>query len=163
MTSTDEPTLADFVTSRIRELADERGYLQQGIARAAGMKPRMLQMIADGAAKLPLDQVRELASALGCGASELMRLALPQYLDRDVLALVYESANAAPQDELRRLHAWIVALEVATGPIRNRLSDLKAANQELTETITDFSSAFDEHRAELSRLSEQLTEKLPAS
>lgn len=58
MTSYDEVTLAEYVTTRITALADEKGKTLEEIADAADMKStKPLSMIATGQVRLQLDRV----------------------------------------------------------------------------------------------------------
>ena len=114
-------------------------------------------MIAQGTAKLPLDQVRQVAVGLQSVPAELMNAAIRQYLDENTLALVYESAGDEAQKQLRRLDPWIVALAVASVPMREHLANLKTASLALADLSIDCVTDFDSLREELNKLAKEVS------
>lgn len=106
----DSPSpLAIHVANRLREIAGRKEPPK--IAQDAGFRsPNMLNMIASGEAKLPLDRVEKLASALECDANELMRLALSQFMEDRVVRLILAAGASELKTDLDQLGTWLIAL-----------------------------------------------------
>jgi plasmid maintenance system antidote protein VapI len=79
---------AQFIARRVYDLQSRK--TQGEIAAAAGFKSAgMISMIISGRAKLPIERALDLAKALECEPSVLVRLALEQTLSETVLEEIF--------------------------------------------------------------------------
>ncbi len=116
--------LAKFLNTRLLELKHLKTQAQ--IAEEAGfVNPNMLTMIKQGATKLPLDRVPDLAKALDTDRALLLRLAFEQSEGSTIAAAIYEIIGE-PVTENER--GWLVEIRDASGDTDPRLtSRAKAA------------------------------------
>ncbi len=116
--------LAKFLDTRLLELKHKKTQAQ--IAEEAGfVNPNMLTMIKQGATKLPLDRVPDLARALDTDRAFLLRLALEQAEGNTAAAAIYDIIGE-PITENEK--AWLAEIRDASGDTDPRLtSRAKAA------------------------------------
>jgi plasmid maintenance system antidote protein VapI len=85
---TETSRAAQFIARRVYDLQSRK--TQGEIAAAAGFKSAgMISMIISGRAKLPIERAVDLAKALECEPSMLVRLALEQTLSETVLEEIF--------------------------------------------------------------------------
>ena len=135
----DSPSpLAIRVASLLREIAGHKELPK--IAQDAGFRSaNMLNMIASGEAKLPLDRVEKLASALECDPNELMRLALAQFMEDRVVRLILAAGAAQLQTELDQIGTWLIALATNLRLALDAMDRTNGAAQALSTMVgTDF-------------------------
>lgn len=99
-----------------------RDYISQHAAAAflstdmingePGSTNRLLRLVLDGTAKLPLDRVAETAAMISCDRHELFRLALGQFYSDGAIAM-FESLATAQLSEVEQ--AWLAAIREAAG------------------------------------------------
>ncbi len=116
--------LAKFLDMRLLELKHLKTQAQ--IAEEAGfVNANMVTMIKQGATKLPLDRVPDLATALDTDPALLLRLALEQAEGNTAAAAIYDIIGE-PITENEK--AWLVEIRDASGDTDPRLtSRAKAA------------------------------------
>lgn len=103
--------LAKYLEKRILELRPKKTQIT--IASEAGfVNPNMLAMIKAGAAKLPLDRVAALATALECDSVLLFQLAIEQLGgDTTELAIKQIFGTLVTENEV----AWLEEIRRASG------------------------------------------------
>lgn len=69
-------TLAAAVADEVQRRRTARGLSQNALARAAGMPPTLLHRVLSGERQLRLDELEQLATALGVSAEWLVRSAV---------------------------------------------------------------------------------------
>ncbi|WP_313558663.1 hypothetical protein [Agrobacterium cavarae] len=92
-----------------------RNYLTDCMANAGlslddfdgptGSPERLVRLILDGIAKMPLDKVADVAVILGCDARELFRAALAQFYSADTIELMERMLG--PQERSIGEQAWV--------------------------------------------------------
>lgn len=127
-----------YVSERLREIGDRKS--KTVIAADAGFRsPGMLDMIASGEAKLPLDRVQDLAHGLECDPAALMRLALPQFMEDRTARLVLAAGATELQTRIDQLGTWLIALSTNMRIALEGMDRTAGAVQTLAESVgTDF-------------------------
>jgi hypothetical protein len=70
-----------------------------------GSPRRLVRLVLDGTAKMPLDKVPDVAAMLRCDAMALFRLALAQFYSADTIALMERMLG--PQERSVGEEAWV--------------------------------------------------------
>ena len=114
----EDTRLAKFLKNRILELKPKKSQAQ--IADEAGfVNPNMLTMLKQGASKLPVDRVPELAKALETDPALLLRLALEQSEGSTAAAAIFEILG---QPITANEMTWITEIREASGDTDPRLT-----------------------------------------
>ena len=107
----EDSRLAKYLDQRILELKPKKN--QSEIAGEAGFtNPNMITLLKQGANKVPLDRVPQLAKALDCDPAWLLRLALEQGEGSTAAAAIYEIVGEPITANER---AWIAEIREASG------------------------------------------------
>lgn len=126
--------LPSYVSERLREIGDRKS--KPVIAADAGFRsPGMLDMIASGEAKLPLDRVEGLAHGLECDPAALMRLALPQFMDDRTARLVVAAGATELKTKIDQLGTWLIALSTHMRIALEGMDRTAGAVQTLAELV----------------------------
>ncbi len=115
--------LAKYVERRVLELKPKKSQLE--IASEAGYpNPNMVSMIKNGASKLALDRVPNMARALECDPAYLMQLALEQAIGRTASEAVIEVfGEPVTQNE----RGWLLEIRQASNKTDPRLTSRSEA------------------------------------
>jgi hypothetical protein len=124
--------VATFVRQRLYEFQAHRN--QSEVARLAGFEnANMLSMIKDGKAKLPLDRVASLATALDVDPGELLWLALEQNLAPSMIALL--ATDEKYLADRSRTRATATALIIEAMKVRHELIAAREAVKKLSASL----------------------------
>src|SRR5690242_18469946 len=98
MTNNSQPSVESFLRERMALSATA----VEDIALRAGISEDALALILEGKAKLPLNQIPQLAGALHIDAAHLLRLALQQYLPTawPVIEAVFRQGTLTANEKL---------------------------------------------------------------
>ena len=119
----EDSRLAKYLDQRILELKPKKN--QSEIAAEAGFaNPNMITLLKQGANKVPLDRVPQLAKALDCDPAWLLRLALEQGEGSTAAAAIYEIVGEPITANER---AWIAEIRDASSDSDPRLTSRSQA------------------------------------
>ncbi|MDP9571457.1 UNVERIFIED_ORG: hypothetical protein J2W66_001942 [Agrobacterium larrymoorei] len=77
----------------------------EGIDGPPGSPERLLRLVLDGTAKMPLDKVIDVAAMLNCDDRALFRVALAQFYSADTIALLERMLG--PQERSAGEETWV--------------------------------------------------------
>lgn len=100
------------IRNQLTELLAAAGLSHDDMDGPSGSPERLVRLVLDGAAKLPLDRVADLAALLRCDARHLFRLSLAQFYSQDNIRLLETMLGARElnADE----EAWLTVIRNAS-------------------------------------------------
>ncbi len=150
------PSLTAFVSDRVHERLEHKSLTE--IARDAGFRSAdLLTKIVAGTAKLPLDRVSDVARALECDANELMRLALPQFMEGHVVQLVLSAGAAHLERKLDRMGTSLVGVATNLRIAVQAMDRTSGVLETLTEMLGRDIERFNDLCVEIEKWSSELT------
>lgn len=94
-------TIRDYLT----ELVMAAGLNTDDLNGPPGSSERLVRLVLDGTAKLPLEKVTAVAAIFGCDARALFRVALAQFYSAEAIALLERMLG--PQERSAGEEAWV--------------------------------------------------------
>lgn len=89
----------------LAELVPAAGLSINDLDGPPGSTERLVHVILDGTAKMPLDKVTDIAAMLNCDDRALFRVALAQFYSADTIALMERMLG--PQERSVGEEAWV--------------------------------------------------------
>ncbi|PZU19352.1 MAG: hypothetical protein DI589_21670 [Shinella sp.] len=93
------------IRDHLAELVTAAGLSIDDLGGSSGSPERVVRLVLDGKAKLPLDKVADVAVMLDCDAQALFRVALAQFYSADTVALLERMLR--PQAKSAGEEVWV--------------------------------------------------------